>query len=790
MLDPVAQLCRKDTRFVVVFQVAVGHVEDTDRTCARSHTGGLIKIGKLELHTSSTINSDQMTRRLGENWAVDRSESAKWVSVGLVAFALLLIWLGDGETRAAARIPFFLTGIFIFPCAAAVWLLSEWRPALALPLSGVTFALLMSFGALWLQIPGLILLAGLPVAYLTLAGQGGVAATIGVASSVVLWADNSPLSPIDKAIAIAGIVALWLIAARARYSMTSRVVWAFQHYNLAQQKLEEARDRNQELDSVLEYQVHTNRQLDLLNERLAALRARAEESQRTKTNFVAKVSHEFRTPLNMIIGLVDLLTETPHIYGQQLPPQLLEDLKIVHRNCEHLSAMINDVLDLSQTEAGRLTLRRELGDLCEDIHHAVEIVRPLVEKKGIALYLQATDYPCPYVRDQTRLRQVLLNLLSNAARYTSQGMIAVRLMREERAIRIEVTDTGPGIHDVDLERIFEPFFQSSTAEGRSQKGTGLGLSISKQFMELHGGQLGVESKIGEGSTFWLSLPTAAPGEPVLKADRWIHEEWLWRERHTRVALPTQPRQQRLILLDVNDGVHPLLDEHPPDLELLSKMTVAEVAQAATETPAHAVLVNGSSAEQVVPLMQELCRLVPDTPILGWTMPSPNTQARLLGAMDYLVKPVTRSDLVQVLARVPSPVRRVLVVDDDLEVQRLIRRMLQAHAPSIEVHLATTVEGAMALLDSDSVPPDLMLLDLALQGGTGWELLTLKQQQPHLLPIPAVIISAQDPMERSLYSPLLMASMGDGLSLSALTVGTRALLELLLNGASERDPMSG
>jgi CheY-like chemotaxis protein len=115
-------------------------------------------------------------------------------------------------------------------------------------------------------------------------------------------------------------------------------------------------------------------------------------------------------------------------------------------------------------------------------------------------------------------------------------------------------------------------------------------------------------------------------------------------------------------------------------------------------------------------------------------------------------------------------------------------MLQAHAPSIEVHVATTVEGAMALLDS--APPDLMLLDLALQGGTGWELLALKQQHPHLLPIPAVIISAQDPMERSLYSPLLMASMGDGLSLSALTVGTRALLELLLNGAGERDPMSG
>lgn len=396
----------------------------------------MTEIGSVTVENPTSIDVDQMTRRLGESWAVDRSESAKWLSLGLVGLALLLIWLGDGEARAAARIPFFLTGLFIFPCAAAVWLLSEWRPTLALPLSGVALALLMSFGALWLQTPGLMLLAGLPVAYLTLAGQGSVAAIIGVASSFVLWVDDSALLPVDKALVITGIVALWLIAARARYSMTSRVVWAFQHYHLAQQKLEEARDRNQELDSVLEYQVHTNRQLDLLNERLAALRARAEESQRIKTNFVAKVSHEFRTPLNMIIGLIDLLTETPHIYGQELPPPLLADLKIVHRNCEHLSAMINDVLDLSQTEAGRLNLHRELGDLCEDIHHAVEIVRPLVEKKGITLCLEVTEHPCPYVRDQTRLRQVLLNLLSNAARYTAHGMITVRLARVGRSIRI------------------------------------------------------------------------------------------------------------------------------------------------------------------------------------------------------------------------------------------------------------------------------------------------------------------------------------------------------------------
>jgi signal transduction histidine kinase/CheY-like chemotaxis protein len=726
-------------------------------------------------------------RQVGANWTLDRSESTKWVAVGLAALALLLIWLGDGEASAGKRIPFFLAGLAIFLCALGIWQLSQWRPGLALPLSGVLLAVIVSMGAYWLQTPGLLLLAGLPVLHLTLAGQGGIAATVGVVLSVALWMDNSSLQSVDKVLIIIGIIALWLMGARARYTMTSRMTWAWQHYTLAQQKLEDARDRNQELDTVLEQQVHTNRQLDLLNERLAALRTRAEESQRTKTAFVAKVSHEFRTPLNMIIGLVDLLIETPHIYGERLPAPLLEDLRIVHRNCEHLSSMINDVLDLSQTEAGKLTLRREMGDLCADIHHAVEIVRPLAEKKGLTLYLELPNGPTLCLRDQTRLRQVLLNLLSNAARYTARGMITVRLMQNERHMRIEIADTGPGIDTENLERIFEPFFQSGNLEGRSQSGTGLGLSISKQFVEMHGGQLGIESQKNVGSMFWLSLPTLSPSEPKSGADRWIHSEWAWRERQNRVELPPIPRQRRVILLDVNDGIHPLLEEESEQMELISKSTVAEVAQAATSTPAHGIVVNGPTIEKILPLMTDICRHVPDTPVLGWAVPTPANRAHAAGALEYLVKPVTRGDLIAALALVPTPVKRILVVDDDVEVQRLLTRTLYAHDKTIRVDTATDVEGALALLHA--TPPDLMLLDLALRQGTGWELLARKQQQPELAAIPAVILSAQDPMEQSLHSPFLVASMGNGLPFAALQRGSWELMDMLLSGSSELDPMS-
>jgi signal transduction histidine kinase/ActR/RegA family two-component response regulator len=715
---------------------------------------------------------------------VDRSESAKWVAVGLVAFALLLTWLGDSEPTAARRLPFFLAGLALIPCLLGIWILSQKRPGLALPISGIIFAAFLVAGALYLQIPGMLLLSGLPVIHLALAGQERMAALIGLALSLAIWTGHLPLEPVDRILTISSVVALWLIGARARYSMTSRIAWAWQQYTQARDKLEDARDRYQELDTVLEHQVHLNRQLDLLNERLVALRGRAEQSQRAKAAFVAKVSHEFRTPLNMIIGLVDILIESPQVYGEKLPNRLLDDLKIVHRNCEHLADLINDVLDLSQTEAGRLTLRREVGDLRADIYHAVEIVRPLAEKKGLALNLEVPTVPILCARDQTRLRQVLLNLLSNAARYTASGEIAVRLLQQPRHMRIEVADSGRGIDAADLEQIFEPFFQSSNLAGRSQAGSGLGLSISKQFMELHGGQLGVESEKGVGSTFWLTLPTAAPEPPMEKAERWIHEEWAWRERQSRVELPPVSRQPRVILLDAGDGVHPLLDEPIANVELIAKHTVTEVADAATAVPAHGIIINGPTIEKTLALVNDLCHRVPDTPVIGWAVPTPTYFAQTAGAMDYLVKPVTRGDLLEVMAQLPHPIQRVLVVDDDLEVQKLLGRIITTHDHTIRVDSATTVAGAMQLLQATH--PDLLLLDLALEEGTGWELLAEKQQNPALASIPSVILSAQDPMEQALHSPYMVASMGSGLSLAALQNCTLNMMNALLNDASEAD----
>jgi len=280
-----------------------------------------------------------------------------------------------------------------------------------------------------------------------------------------------------------------------------RALWLAAYLRQAQQQLETTRNHRAGLMQALADLEHANRQLALMNERVIALQRIAEEAQKAKTSFVARVSHEFRTPLNMIIGLTDLIVEKPEIYDAALSPRLRDTLRIVHRNSQHLSDMVNDVLDLSRLESDHLVLHRERVAIGEIVAVAVEAVRPLLENKNLALCIEIDpDVPAVYC-DRTRIEQVLLNLVSNATRYTDHGQITIAATQRGQSVCVRVTDTGQGIAPADRERIFEPFAQGSSATWRDKGGSGLGLSISKQFIELHGGRIWVESALGVGTTF-------------------------------------------------------------------------------------------------------------------------------------------------------------------------------------------------------------------------------------------------------------------------------------------------
>jgi len=718
------------------------------------------------------IVSNGFTRTIRATLGVDNAEygdlrlSPKVVSIALVMAGLLLLPLAD---QAPQRLHVLLFALVLDTLAVGIWLATDWRLNVGRWCAVGSVTLLIPIAATWFAASGLLVLGPLP-ALLAMAMIGFPAAVVVGLSEVVLWLSVSrsalagfPSLDLSLAIVAQGLTLgmLYTIHQPVHHITT----WSWKHFQRAQTLLDEARNRQMELAEALDDLAHANRQLTLLNEKLAGLRLMAEEAQNAKSIFVAKVSHEFRTPLNIIISLIDLLMETPEVYGDELPALLLEDLGIVHRNCEHLSHMINDVLDLSQTEAGQLALHRDWVSLTDIIENAVEVVQALVKKKNLTLDLQIEEQlPAAYC-DPNRIRQVILNLVSNAARFTDKGGIMLTAKREERYIVIGIADTGAGIAPETAKRIFEPFYQGDAQAQSTQGGYGLGLSISKRFVELHGGKMWFTSTIGAGSTFYFTLPIAPPQAPLARPGHWISEEWAWRTRPTKPRAADYPTKTRLVICDQSAELSTLLAHHSDAIELIDVRDLAQATEALAQCPAHALLINAHPFQNLTLLTEQARAAAPDTPVMICSFQSQMQRLADAGATDYLIKPVMSANLKAALQAIGRPVARVLVVDDDPDFQRLLPRMLSTYAAVATVTVAGT--GAQALLQLQCDPPDLILLDIVLPDMSGWQILEAKNRHASLRDIPVIILSAQDPAEQPAASPIFLATIEKGFSINKL-----------------------
>ncbi|MCJ7737892.1 MAG: hypothetical protein MUQ10_11380, partial [Anaerolineae bacterium] len=328
-----------------------------------------------------------------------------------------------------------VTWFFVLFVACGVgWYLLDRRDAVCRWFTVFATVVGMAFAGLSLASPAALSWAALtPIIALAMIGLPA-ALLAAVLESVVVLAMSSLLLGDVTAGGVA-VGSVWAVLA-AVYLVTrpfeTRMRWLSEYFDRAQRQLEEARDRRAEYEQALDDLTHANRQMVLMNQRVAGLRQVAEEAQKSKTRFVARVSHEFRTPLNMIIGLVDLMVTSPQIYDVSLSPRMRDALRVVHRNCEHLSDMVNDVLDLTRIEMDRMVLHKERVDLSVIIDSATEAVSPLLESKGLSLETAVPqDLPEIYC-DRTRIEQVVLNLLSNAARYTERGGITISVISAEQ----------------------------------------------------------------------------------------------------------------------------------------------------------------------------------------------------------------------------------------------------------------------------------------------------------------------------------------------------------------------
>ena len=241
-----------------------------------------------------------------------------------------------------------------------------------------------------------------------------------------------------------------------------------------------------------------------LYEDLKTKQSQLEIASKHKSQFLANMSHELRTPLNAILGYTQLILN--NIYGE-VPEKIRDPLRRIDVSGRHLLDLINDVLDLSKIEAGQLKLSLNSYSMKEVVQTVVAAMEPLAASKHLALNIVVPEQLPAGQGDGRRIKQVLLNLIGNAIKFTDAGRVEVRVAQTEGVFNVSVSDTGPGIALADQARIFEEFQQADSSMTRKQGGTGLGLAIVKRIVGLHGGTVGVESALGEGSTFWFTLPT-------------------------------------------------------------------------------------------------------------------------------------------------------------------------------------------------------------------------------------------------------------------------------------------
>lgn len=498
------------------------------------------------------------------------------------------------------------------------------------------------------------------------------------------------------------------------------------HYQAyAVQQMEKARDQRAELARVAQALHLSEQHLQRLNTQLRAAYNSAEEARRLKAQFAANVSHELRTPINLIVGFSEVMAMASEAYGVPLPPAYRADIQAIYRNATHLQSLINDILDISQLESAQLAIVKEETDSRQVIDEAVRIAQSMIQNRGLVFRLELPDH-LPVLRlDRTRIRQVLLNLLANAVRFTDQGAITVRATLDEKEVTVSVHDTGVGIPPEQLDRVFDEFHQLDANLSRKRGGTGLGLSLSRQFIAQHGGRMWVESDgiPGQGSAFYFTLPLMEPSLLYSQGSRRHHQD--------------KEQARQVVIWEDDPAIVQLFRGYTRRHTVREASTLDDVASLVALVQPTAVIC--STHTDTTELSKYLAESNSETALVTCPMPSRRHAARILGLIDYLVKPISRGRLLDVLDGIEGPVRKVLLIDDERDMLRMYQRFLQS-TPR-EYMVLTACSGADGLAIMRSERPDAVILDIMMPDLDGFAVLQMMRGDAGLRKIPVIAVSA-------------------------------------------------
>jgi signal transduction histidine kinase/CheY-like chemotaxis protein/HAMP domain-containing protein len=464
-----------------------------------------------------------------------------------------------------------------------------------------------------------------------------------------------------------------------------------------------------------------------------------EAASRYKSEFLASMSHELRTPLNAIIGYSEMLEEEAGDLGQE---GFVPDLQKIHGAGKHLLSLINNVLDLSKIEAGKMDLYLENFAIASTIQEVVATVKPLVEKNGNTLVVHCADGLGTMRADLTKLRQTLFNLLSNACKFTERGTVTLRAGREsvngDEWISFSVADTGIGMSPEQTGKLFQAFTQADTSTTRRYGGSGLGLAISRKFCQMMGGDISVASTPGQGSTFTARLP-AAVVEPQAAS--------LPRAGETAATAPRLPEGAPTVLVIDDDlTVHDLLSRffNKEGLRMVAAKSGEEGIRLARELrPAVItldVLMPGMDGWAVLTALKADPDLS-DISVIVLSIVDEKQMGYALGAADYLTKPVDWERLAAVLQRYQSPRSPcpVLIVEDDASLRALLRRRLEKDGWTV----IEAANGRVALEFMAEKRPDVVLLDLMMPEMDGFQFLDEVRKRAEWRSIPVIAITAKE-----------------------------------------------